>query len=112
MQLLKQETYQKCIDECFGCMECCDMCVSACLKSPNIKAMTHCMQMCMDCADMCMVAGRMMARNSDCAKMVCSMCAKMCDMCAAECSKFDMNECKMCAEMCKSCADECKKMCM
>ena len=57
------------------------MCISAIMKSPNTKAMSHCMQMCMDCADMCMIAGRMMARNSDCERWS-ALCALRCATCA------------------------------
>ena len=37
------------------------------------------------------------------------LCARMCEQCAAECEKHDMEHCKLCAQMCRECAEDCRK---
>jgi len=42
--------------------------------------------------------------------MICGQCADICEACAVECDKFDMDMCKQCAQVCRACASECRKM--
>ena len=51
-----------------------------------------------------------MSRNSEFSNKICGQCADICEACAVECDKFDMDMCKQCAQVCRACASECRKM--
>jgi hypothetical protein len=51
-----------------------------------------------------------MARNSENAELVCSLCADICRRCAAECAIHDMDHCRNCAQACRQCETECQRM--
>ncbi|WP_276609742.1 four-helix bundle copper-binding protein [Sphingobium sp. MP9-4] len=35
-------------------------------------------------------------------------CARVCELCAAECSRHEHEHCKLCADMCRECATDCR----
>ncbi|WP_236059825.1 four-helix bundle copper-binding protein [Chitinophaga rhizophila] len=41
---------------------------------------------------------------------MCSICADICEACAAECSKHDNPHCRECADTCTQCAEACRKL--
>jgi hypothetical protein len=99
-----------------ACLEACLRCYQTCLDT----AMTHCLEtggkhieakhfrLMMACSEICRSSSHLMLINSDHAKDLCKVCAKICDDCAADCEK--LGDMKDCAAACRSCADACRKM--
>ncbi len=104
------QQYETCTKACNDCADACDMCASACLQEDDVKMMARCIALDIDCAQLCRAAAAMMARGSEAAKAVCTACAAICDMCADECAKHQMQHCQDCAAACRRCADECRRM--
>jgi len=102
--------YRQCIDACQQCAAACDHCASACLKEENVNDMVKCVQLDMECAVMCRTAAQLMSLESEHANAICQLCADICNACAAECGKHDMDHCRRCAEACHACAQECAIM--
>lgn len=66
--------------------------------------MARCIALDMDCTAVCQLAAVAMARSSDFARQICSLCASVCDACGEECAKHDMDHCQQCAAACRECA--------
>lgn len=66
--------------------------------------------MLIECAMMCQMNVSMMSMGGQFSQEHCSLCAKICDACAKECSMFKDEHCQKCADACRSCADECRNM--
>ena len=107
---MAHEKHKQCIDACYACASECEHCATACLGEDDIEMMTRCIQLDRTCADVCVLAAREMARDSEFAKHVCTLCAEICKACGDECAKHDMDHCQRCAKACHNCADECRKM--
>ena len=110
MPIVINATMQACIDACNVCAQACEECYSACLSEPDVQARIHCVHVLRDCADICSIATQFMSRDSEFSQQICTLCATICDTCAAECAKFQDTHCQKCADMCHNCADECRKM--
>lgn len=102
--------FTACIEACNACFLACNHCAASCLKEDDVKMMSRCIALDMDCAAVCTLAAGAMARASEHAKAICSLCADVCAACAAECGKHKMDHCQECAAACRRCADECRKM--
>ena len=102
--------YKDCIEACLACAAVCDHCASSCLREEHMHMMTKCVQLDMECADICYTAAKLLSLGSLQSAAICTICADVCDACAAECGKHDNDHCRMCAEACKKCADECRRM--
>lgn len=102
--------WQTCMDLCNDCVQACEQCLSSCLKEPDVQARVRCIHLLRDCIDICALATRYMSRNSSYAQQICSICATICEACAAECAKFQDAHCQECADLCRKCAAECRKM--
>ena len=102
--------HHSCIDACNACANACDHCSTACLKEPDVKEMAECIRLDMDCAAICRLAASYMARGSDFAKQLCSLCADICEACGKECARHQHPHCQECAKACQQCADECRRM--
>lgn len=103
-------TYQSCIDACLECIAACDHCAGSCLKEEHVDHLAKCIQLDIECATMCRTAVQFMSMNSDHANAVCQLCADICNACAEECEKHDMDHCRRCAEVCRHCSEECASM--
>lgn len=92
------------------CAEICTSCADACVAEP--MDMTHCIRACSDCADVCAATSRVAIRRSgqniEALRLLLETCAKICDLCAAECERHDHEHCRLCAKMCRECADDCR----
>ncbi|KEI00922.1 four-helix bundle copper-binding protein [Clostridium botulinum] len=108
--VVSNQKYQTCIDICLECSEVCEWCSNCCLNEPDPKAMVCCIKLDSDCADMCTLAAKFMARDSQFAKQLCSLCAQICKCCGEECAKHPNDHCKNCANICNRCATECENM--
>src|ERR1700742_1025562 len=99
--------------------DCIDACL-ACHKTCLGLAMTHCLEMggehvapqhfrlMMDCATVCATAADFMSHKSEFHKMLCGLCAQVCEACARDCEKMaGMEEC---VKACRACAEHCLAM--
>jgi hypothetical protein len=101
---------KSCIEACNACADACDVCTSACLQEDDVKMMARCIALDIDCAQLCRLAAAVMTRGGEAASAICRACAEVCDMCADECGKHQMQHCQDCAEACRRCAAECRRM--
>jgi len=109
-KVVMNSAYKASIDACLQCAAACDYCASSCLKELDVNQMAKCMQLDMECAAICRTAAQLMSIESDYANAVCQLCADVCNACASECKKHDMDHCQRCAEACSGCAEECSSM--
>jgi hypothetical protein len=100
---MPHQQFQSCIDACNNCAVACDHCAASCLGEKDVKAMARCIQLDMDCAAICRLAAGYMARGSELAGMICEACAQ-------ECERHQMDHCRECAQACRRCAEECRRM--
>lgn len=107
---MAQQQYESCIEACNACADACDNCAASCLQENDVKMMARCIALDMDCAQVCRLAASYMARGSEFAGALCGTCANICDACADECSKHQMEHCQACAASCRRCADQCRQM--
>lgn len=107
---MSYDDFKACIEACQACAVACDRCSTACLQEDDVKKMARCIALDMDCAQMCRTAAAMMARGSDFAQAVCSLCADVCTACGDECGRHPMNHCQACAQACRACSDACRRM--
>jgi hypothetical protein len=98
------------------CIETCSHCHQVCLQT----AMNHCLEvggkhveaehyrLIMNCAEICQTSANFQLSSSSFHRLVCGICAEVCEACALSCEKIGgMNEC---VEACKKCAESCRKM--
>ena len=102
--------------ETAACIESCLACYQSCLG----ESMTHCLEsggkhvepahfrLMSTCAEICRTAAHLMLIDSSHAKLLCKLCADICDLCAADCEKLDGMEAS--AKACRDCAEACRKM--
>lgn len=102
--------FKSCIDACYACAAACDHCSIACLQEDDVKMMSRCIALDMDCAQICRLAAACMARGSEFAKTICTLCAEICQACGDECAKHQAEHCQECARACHHCAEECRRM--
>lgn len=107
---MAHERFKDCIAACNRCADACDYCSVACLAESDVNQMARCIRLDIDCAALCRFAAGAMARDSECASTICSLCADVCDACGDECDKHDYDHCQQCAKACRECAEACRKM--
>lgn len=107
---MTHEKYATCIEACYQCAAACDHCATSCLNEDDVKMMARCIALDVDCADICRMAAAFMARNSEYAAAICSLCADICQACGDECAKHEASHCQACARASYRCAEECRKM--
>lgn len=101
--------FNHCIALCSACAAACNRCAAACIAR-GASDMAHCITLDLDCAAICNTAAGVMARNSENAGLLCSLCADICKLCAAECAHHDALHFRRCAEACQKCEAECQHM--
>jgi len=102
-----------CAEACSQCAISCNSCVEHCIMQLSSGKQEHLstLKLCNDCADLCSLAARIESRSGPLNRLVCEACAKACDKCSAECSKFkDQPHMMECAKSCESCATACREM--
>jgi hypothetical protein len=103
----------KCMKECARCAKECASCFQHCVHmvADGKKEHVRTLRTCNDCGDMCAMAGKLVARDGAFMNAMCEACAKACDGCGAECTKFPHDEhMTKCAQACKDCAKACREM--
>jgi hypothetical protein len=99
------------IADCHECTDACLHCIQHCLRSGGMHAEARHIRVLCDCSEACRFAGSFMARESDHAVRACSICAEVCDACAASCERIPGDqEMEACAKTCRRCAQSCRDM--
>lgn len=91
-----------------NCINHCNYCADACLDEDDVKMMVKCIRLDRACAEICSTLNQLMISGFEDVEDLVKYCAKICHMCADECSKHDAKHCQDCAEACRQCAEECK----
>lgn len=102
--------YKTCIDACLHCASVCNLCSSACTQEINVKMMAKSIQLAMECAVICYTTAQLMSLGSSKTKAMFRICISLCEACANECEKHEMDHCQECAAACRRCAAECRSM--
>jgi hypothetical protein len=93
------------------CAAICNSCADAC--SAEAMDMRQCIRVCMDCSDVCeatyRVASRRTGKDRALIRNLLATCIHACEICEAECVKYDMDHCRRCAKMCRECAEDCRE---
>jgi hypothetical protein len=100
--LLNHEQYQSSFDKAMACAVECEHCAEACTGQPD---MVKCARMCLDTAESCRTLATFMVRGSYFIAPLAKACAEICDTCAHECEKHDMEHCQKCACSCREAAE-------
>lgn len=132
---LQNTKWQSCIDACMRCAEACEFCATSDVKQQGqtlvqvaeeaasagaatsfdviqqiVKRMTSCVQVNRECAAVCWTSASLMSIDSLFAKQFCNLCADVCDACAKECERHDVDHSKRCAQACRNSAEECRRI--
>lgn len=105
----KYEDWQECITAAQYCVVECNHCAACCLQEPDVKMMARCIALDTDCSQICNLAIALMSGGSDYVPQVLALCAQVCEDCATECGRHDMDHCQQCAEACRRCAEACRR---
>lgn len=97
------------IDACNQCANACDEFFSACLCEQRSPDMASCMRAHVDYAAICRTAAGAMARSSLVAHIICESCARVCEICANESMKHDVEVCRQSDQACRNCATACRQ---
>jgi hypothetical protein len=107
VMLLNHEQYQSSFDIAMACAVECEHCAEACMGQPE---MMKCSRMCLDTSESCRMLATFMVRGSYFIAPLASACAEICETCAQECEKHDMDHCKKCARSCREAAEVYRKI--
>jgi hypothetical protein len=97
------------IDELYLCASTCDACYKACMEEKNVHEMHRCMMLDKECLEICRLSGSLLEEESENADKFLKLCIEICQLCAEECKKHNMEHCQKCAEECERCAEMCLK---
>jgi hypothetical protein len=101
--------YAESIEACNHCANACEYCGSLCLREDDVKSLLKCIELCFYCANICRFASKHMSCDSSFVNDNLQYCSKVCEDCAKECEKHDMDHCKRCAQVCRECSKICQE---
>jgi hypothetical protein len=106
------DCHESCLGSCQTCKRACDEALHFCLSAlaEGKKEYAEPLQLVADCAAFCDLSATLMARRSPLMTQACAACAIACQVCGAECDKWDRAEMKECAEACHRCEAACRAM--
>jgi len=111
---MSYERFSGYIDACIRAVGECERCIIASLEEDNVKKMARCIQLNRYCVDICRTVITFITRGDHFGEYfvmrLCALCAEICDACADECEKHNMEYCTRCATACRECARECRRM--
>lgn len=100
-------SHQSIVSELNDCSNECNHCFNDFLNVSDINMLSHCIELTRECADFCQMTASLLSRNSVHAYDVMLLCGKICESCAEECEKHQIDQCKHCANVCRTCAESC-----
>jgi hypothetical protein len=106
-QSIASMKYLECINSCYTCISACESCAAQGPAEESVGKMIHCLQLLKTCADICTLTAREMARESEFAKDLCAIGAKVCQTCGDECAAHWGEPFHRCAAACHRCAEDC-----
>src|SRR5690625_5584809 len=95
-QMITQEM-EVCAELCHECARLCQQCTVECVEVGD-KSLARCIRLCLDCADICDLTANYLIRGSEHYQALARLCAEICEACAEECEKGEMDTMKRCAE--------------
>ncbi|HUR30806.1 MAG TPA: four-helix bundle copper-binding protein [Saprospiraceae bacterium] len=101
---------EACIEACLRCAAECQQCATFCLKEDNPASMAKCIQLDLECSAICYATAQLMSLGSDQVPAISKICADICELCARECDRHEVDHCQKCAVQCRACEEECRKM--
>ena len=104
------EQFSSCIAACNQCANACDRCFNARFCEQHSPDMASRMRVHVDCAAICRTAAGAMARSSLVAHIICETCANVCDICAKESMKHDVEVWREADQACRECATACRQV--
>jgi len=100
-----------CAELCRQCADACLELVGTCVAPGGSSTDSHHLNLLLDCVDVCGSAAASLRRGSPHHGMLCSACATVALLCAAECQKRGGDERMVrCAQICARCAEKCQRM--
>ena len=107
---MNDDLTRACITACQKCAAQCEQCAVTCSLSVNVNSLARCLELSIYCADMCRLTASLLQRGELQALRFSALCAEICDICAAECERFEDASCLRCVLACKECAEMCRKL--
>jgi hypothetical protein len=102
---------QQAVTEAMTCHRICEETITHCLHTGGRHADGDHIRLLLDCADICRTAADFMTRGSRFASAISTLCADICEACAADCATFhDDSTMDACVEACRRCAQTCRQM--
>lgn len=80
------------------------------MNEPEPQAYRSCVQATLDCAAICRLVAQLIARDSRFAREMYLVCARVCEVTAAECERHAADHCHVSADICRSCAEQCRRI--
>ncbi|KYP14350.1 four-helix bundle copper-binding protein [Flavihumibacter sp. CACIAM 22H1] len=102
--------YKACVEACLRAYAATEYCAASCLKESSLEAMRNCIQLNMEAASVSKTTADLLAMQSPFVFTLLSLCAEVCESCAAECEKHSHDHCQETATLCKHCAEECRQL--
>lgn len=100
--------FARCLQACYDCIEACNDCLAQCLQADDRTSLEVYSRLNRECANICMYTVDALTKKSSFDHQIFSLCAEICERCAA---KFEQNQymsCKRCAKVCLRCAEACR----
>jgi hypothetical protein len=97
--MLQNTKWQSCIDACMHCAEAYEFYATSDLKEQHVKMMASCVQMNRECAAICWTSAALMSMDRQFAKEFCNLCANICNACAQEVERHNVDHCKKYAQV-------------
>ncbi|MBI3520632.1 MAG: four-helix bundle copper-binding protein [Bacteroidetes bacterium] len=106
---MAHEKNQEVISLLNQCAVACNHCLTACLEEKDIQMMAKCIKLDIDCAQICSLTASLISRGSEHGGHILKECVEICNKCAEECSKHQLDHCMECAEACRKCSEACRQ---
>lgn len=97
------------IEELYFCEAECKQFLKEYIAERENKKLKRCMMLAQECADICRVTAVVVERKSENSDEFLKLCAKICNYCAEECKKYNIDYCQKCAQVCSNCFEMCTR---
>lgn len=102
---------QQCIHQCHDCETTCQLTLMYGLRQGGTYAEAAHIRLLLDCLALCQTCTGRLSRDSEFAGRYCTLCADVCDRCAASCEQFAGDaQLVACAASCRRFAESCRAM--